>query len=191
MPVSSTRASTAHQTQGSYPKGIAKRKEILSAALDAYATSGHAGPTLNAIADAVGLTVAGVLHYFPSREHLFVEILRARDEADVARLDAAAPAGDGPWAVLRSTTSTPGLVKLFVDMSAAAADPSHPAHDFMLLRTRGLAERLADLNGVSAGDWRIPVLIAAAEGLQIQWLREPSVDIVGSLQRLAHVLLST
>lgn len=182
-------STTAHHTMGSYPKGIAKRKEILAAALDAYATSGYAGPTLHSIAASVGLTVAGVLHYFPSREHLFVEILRARDEADVARMEMASPPTEGPWDVLRGTAGTPGLVKLFVDMSAAAADPSHPAHDFMQTRTTDLVARLAELNGLAVDDWRVPVFIAAAEGLQIQWLRDPSVDIVGQLQRLVAALV--
>lgn len=180
--------STAHRTQGSYRKGIAKRKEILAAALQAYASSGHSGPTLNVIAEAVGLTVAGVLHYFPSREHLLVEILRARDEADLAKLEGAQPAVVGPWEVLRGTTGTPGLVKLFVDMSAAAADPSHPAHDFMRERTAELATRLAALYGLPGDDWRVPLFIAAAEGLQIQWLRDPSVDVVGDLRRLVAAL---
>jgi AcrR family transcriptional regulator len=180
---------TGRGTQGSYAKGIAKRKEILAAALEAYATSGHAGPTLNTIAESVGLTVAGVLHYFPSREHLFVEILRARDEADLARLEAADPPTQGPWEVLRHAAATPGLVKLFVDMSAAAADPGHPAHTFMQTRTSGLVARLAALNGLAEDDWRAPLLVAAAEGLQIQWLRDPSVDVVGQLQRLAAALI--
>lgn len=181
-------STSAHRPQGSYPKGVAKRKEILAAALEAYATSGHAGPTLNAIADAVGLTVAGVLHYFPSREHLFVEILRARDEADLARLQAADPPSAGPWEVLRHAAATPGLVKLFVDMSAAAADPTHPAHDFMQQRHADLVARLSTINGLPEGDWRVPIFVAAAEGLQIQWIRDPTVDVVGQLQRLVEAL---
>ena len=68
--------------RGSYAKGVAKREEILTRALDVIAREGYRGASIKELADAVGLSQAGLLHYFGSKEELFTEILRKRDELD-------------------------------------------------------------------------------------------------------------
>ncbi|GAA2211733.1 TetR/AcrR family transcriptional regulator [Nonomuraea monospora] len=172
--------------RGPYSKGIARRAEILRAALDAYQTSGRQGPALKSIAASVGLTEAGVLHYFGSKDELLVAILEARDREHAGSYDLGTM--DGIWALLADTTRTPGLVKLFVDMTAASADPGHPAHAFFQRRTRHIAGLLERHLGPGR-EWQARVLLAAAEGLQIQWLRDPSTDIVADLKRLQAALL--
>jgi AcrR family transcriptional regulator len=173
--------------RGPYSKGVARRAEILKLALDAYHTSGRQGPSLKSIAEAVGLTEAGVLHYFGSKDHLLVEILVARDEHDLATYDLSTL--DGMWELLAHTTQTPGLIRLFVDMTAAAANPDHPAHTFMRLRTRAILGLIENALG-PGHEWQARALLAAAEGLQNQWLRDPSTDIVGDLKRLQKALES-
>src|SRR5882724_8948830 len=173
--------------RGPYAKGLARRAKILAAALDAYATSGPQGPSLRSIADSVGLTEAGVLHYFDSKDELLVEVLAARDRADVEAFDLSTI--DGVWALFERAASTPGLVKLLVDMTAAGSVPEHPARRFMQQR----AEFIFDLVGRLLGDddpWKARMLLAAAEGLQVQWLRDPSVDMVADLKRLYALLVS-
>lgn len=91
--------------RGSYAKGIAKREEILSRALDVIAREGYAGASVKELAAEVGLSQAGLLHYFGSKEELFAAILRKRDEVDLAQFDAfaqdagpsgaSAPSSDG------------------------------------------------------------------------------------------------
>ncbi|MER5699529.1 hypothetical protein ABT255_54255 [Streptomyces mirabilis] len=76
---------------------------------------------------------------------------------------------------------TPGLVKLFVDMSAAA-DPALPAHRFMPERSARILELVRRLLG-PGNNLQARALIAALDGLQIQWLCDPSLDIVGDLRR--------
>ncbi|MFF1687862.1 MULTISPECIES: TetR/AcrR family transcriptional regulator [unclassified Streptomyces] len=171
--------------RGPYAKGIARRAEILKIALDAYQSSGRQGPTLRSIAAAVGVTEAAVLHYFDSKDDLLVAILEERDRTYGETYDLASP--DGVWALMEHTIRTPGLVKLFVDMSAAAADPQHPAHRFMQQRSEELARLGARILGPGR-EWQTRVLVAAMEGLQAQWLRDPSVDVVGDLKRLYDAL---
>ncbi|MFD8726007.1 TetR/AcrR family transcriptional regulator [Streptomyces sp. NPDC059629] len=154
-------------------------------ALDAYRTSGWQGPSLKAIATAVGLTEAGVLHYFSSRDELFVAVLEARDREYRETYDLSTL--DGVWALLTHTTRTPGLVRLFVDMTAASADPNHPAHAFMQRRARTIVELIKPFLGPDR-EWQARVLLAAAEGLQIQWLRDPKTDIVADLKRLRALI---
>src|SRR5882762_6546375 len=147
--------------RGPYSKGIARRAQILEAALDAYESSGPQGPSLKHIAATVGLTEAGVLHYFDSKEELLVEILRARDSEYASTFDLTTP--EGMWAAVAYTTQTPGLVRLFVDMTAAASSPDHPAHAFMRERARAIVRLLEGQLGPDRG-WQARVLLAAAEG---------------------------
>lgn len=172
-------------SRGPYAKGVARRREILHAALDAYAASDRNGPRLRDIAAAVGLTEAGVLHYFASKDDLFVEILRARDEDALRRFDLTTAAE--MTAYLRETTETVGLTKLFVDMSAAAADPAHPAHAFFEEHTAGVVRLFSRAFPRVPRD-RLPLLAAAAEGLQLMWLRDPDVDVAESLLTLVATL---
>jgi AcrR family transcriptional regulator len=175
----------ADSKRGPYAKGLERRARILAAALDAYAASGPQGPSLRSIAESVGLTEAGVLHYFDSKDELLVEVLAARDRADSAAFDLTT--ADGVWALLGHATETPGLVKLLVDMTAASASPEHPAHAFMQARTEFIVELVGKLfDGNDA--WKARVLLATAEGLQVQWLRDPTVDIVADLRRLVRRL---
>jgi len=187
--------------RGPYAKSAAKRKLILEAALAAYAEAGSRGVSVRDIAERVGLTDAGVLHHFGSREALLTAVLEARDIA------AAETYGEGAalWhtEMLAKNAETPGLVKLFVDLAAAAAEPEHPAHDFFAERYRVLRERLAD--AVASGrpatepaspagqardaDWVARVLLAATDGLQLQWLLDSSIDMAADIARLRDVLL--
>lgn len=75
--------SRAMARRGSYAKGVAKRGEILDAALAVIGRDGYSRATVREIADAVGLSQNGLLHHFGSKERLFVEVLRHRDELDV------------------------------------------------------------------------------------------------------------
>ncbi|MER5699734.1 TetR/AcrR family transcriptional regulator [Streptomyces mirabilis] len=164
---------------------MAKREEILKVALEGYRTSGWQGPSLKAIAAAVGLTEAGVLHYFGSKDELFVAILQARDQEYRETYDLSTL--DGVWRLLAHTTQTPGLVRLFVDMTAASGAPAHPAHAFMQRRASAILELIERILGPGC-EWQARVLLAAAEGLQIQWLRDPRTDIVADLKRLEALL---
>ena len=169
------------------PKGAARRSAILEAALNAYANSDRLGPRLRDIADAAGVTEAGVLHHFGSKDELFVAILRRRDE-DAAALHDLSTA-EGQNAYLAETTTTPGLTKLFVDMSTAAADPNHPAHAFMAEHRAGVVSVISRL-APDADTEAVEAVAALAEGLQLQWLSDPSIDVAGRMWRISSILLS-
>jgi AcrR family transcriptional regulator len=194
--VSSTRGS-----RGPYAKTAARRQEILDAALAAYAEAGSRGVSVRDIAQRVGMTDAGVLHHFGSREALLAAVIEARDTAAAEEYS--------PESVLWRTellaenAATPGLVKLFLDIAAASADPDHPGHAFFTERYRRLREQIAALLLVGPppvlrsaepvsdpdADWAARVLLAATDGLQLQWLLEPSIDMAGDIGRLRDVLL--
>lgn len=112
-----------------YAKGLAKREEILATALEVIARTGYRQTSVRELAAAVGLSQAGLLHYFSCKEELFAEVLRKRDEVDRAR--SAPEAGTVPdllVKVVRHNADVPGLVQLHAQFSVEATDPAHPAH---------------------------------------------------------------
>ncbi|WP_035844658.1 TetR/AcrR family transcriptional regulator [Kitasatospora azatica] len=187
--------------RGPYAKSAAKRKLILDAALAAYAQAGSRGVSVRDIAERVGLTDAGVLHHFGSREALLTAVLEARDIADAETYGEEGVLWRAD--LLAKNVDTPGLVKLFVDLAAAAAEPGHPAHAFFEERYRNLRLQLAAalIAGPPASvvptpqsrpadaDWAARMLLAATDGLQLQWLLEPSIDMAGDLARLRDLLI--
>lgn len=145
-------------TRGSYAKGIAKRDEILTTALEVIAEHGFRKTTLRELAAAVELSQAGLLHYFGTKEELFVAVLRKRDELDSLTigadgssvLDLATAGSRDPLATTELTgeavlaaivrvtehnTKVPGLVRLFTQLQADALDETHPAHEYFRERS--------------------------------------------------------
>lgn len=182
--------------RGSYAKGVAKREEILTTALDVIAREGYRGASVKVLAEAVGLSQAGLLHYFDSKDELFTEILRKRDEHDLATYRA--EADEDPLRVflqvMRHNAEVPGLVELYTRLAAEASDPTHPAHRFFVERRASMSALFDDVvrEGMRAG--RYPdsvdpaafsiVLTALADGLQTLWLRDPTIDMAGEIERL-------
>lgn len=165
--------------RGPYAKTAAKRAEILRVALAAYAASPGRAPTLKEIAAQAGMSEAGLLHHFASKDELFVAVLRERDAVASQRYDFEDL--EATFAYLGETMRTPGLVRLFVEQTAASGDPDHPAAAFMRERTEQVLSILVRRLGPGSED-AARLLLAAAEGLQIQWMRDPSVDLVGLLR---------
>ncbi|WP_292830858.1 TetR/AcrR family transcriptional regulator [Microbacterium sp.] len=188
--------------RGPYAKGVAKRDEILERALEVIAREGYRGASVKELAEAVGLSQAGLLHYFDSKEELFTEILRKRDEVDIAEQDLV---GDEPadlraayLAVIRHNAEVPGLVQLFARLSVDATDPAHPAHRFFIERGVGLrtffASAIADRQATGAITDRIDadtlarIVHAVVDGMQVQWMLEPDVDMAATVEALFELL---
>lgn len=195
--------SLAHMAQrGSYAKGIAKREEILRVALEVVARNGFRATSVKELADAVGLTQAGLLHYFDSKEGLFTAILRARDEADSARWAELDDIVDLLLAVIRHNSETPGLVQLFASLSTAAtSDPGHAARDYFVERyarlrvdfTTAIERRQVD--GQIAPDvdavTLAGVLVAVSDGMQLQWMLDPRTDMAEHVRLVWELALRT
>jgi len=184
--------------RGTYAKGAAKREEILVVALEVVAKRGCRKATLSEIAERVGLTQPGLTHHFSSREELFQEVLRARDTRDHAEYNPPNRGFDGFLAVMRHNMEVPGLVQLYAEFAAEASIPDHPAHDFFVERyawVRGViaaaigrsqeqGEMGLDLDVAEAAD----LIVVAADGLQVQWLHDPTTDMLGRLSRMWALL---
>jgi AcrR family transcriptional regulator len=177
-PARPAKSANARLPRGPYRKGMKRRRDILHAAFDAYSRRGYRNTSIRAIADSVGLTQAGVLHHFSSKEEIFAELIRGRDELDGA-------------------TSVEGLVHLLVTISAEAIDDRHPGHAYFQDRYAHLVDLLGEhalagtTDGRLAGDvspeMAARLCLAVVDGLQIQWLLDPDrVDMVDGLDAFLH-----
>ncbi|KHK95659.1 TetR family transcriptional regulator [Microbacterium mangrovi] len=190
--------------RGSYAKGVAKREEILTRALEVVAEQGFRSASVREIADAVGLSQAGLLHYFGTKEQLFVEILRKRDEVDLVRFthdpDSPAFIREDYAAVIEHNSEVPGLVELFSRMSVEAADPEHPAHDYFVARGEAVRTTFAEalrhrqeageLTDAIDAETLARIFQAVSDGLQVQWLLDRDVDMPGAVGALFDALAS-
>jgi AcrR family transcriptional regulator len=184
-------------TRGAYAKGVAKREEILEAALAVVAQHGYRRASVREIADAAGLSPAGLLHYFGTKEELFVAILEARDARDLREHE------DDDFmtaflAVTRHNAVVPGLVQLYAQLAAEAGDPEHPAHAFFTRRTAEVhavaveAVRRAQTAGEIRADldpaWVVRISHALADGLQSAWMLDQTIDMAADIERFNELL---
>jgi AcrR family transcriptional regulator len=184
-------------SRGPYAKGVAKRAEILRAALEVIARHGYRKTSTRELAAAAGLSEAGMLHYFGSKEQLFEAVLRARDEADTARFESG-DSIDNLTAIVRHNGSVPGLVQLYSTFSAEAGDPEHGSHEYFVERYAGIRESLADaararqaagtLNASADPETIATLLIALSDGLQVQSQYELRADTADLFSHLLDLL---
>ncbi|WP_414171159.1 TetR/AcrR family transcriptional regulator [Clavibacter tessellarius] len=133
-----------------YAKGAARRRDILEAALALIAEQGYSASSLQEIADAVGISKAGVLHYFDSREALIAAVLEERDAHSAADHREAVPDADPSDMVgmlLHASSrnaETPGLVALYSRLVVDAAGAEHPAHAYIAGRYARVVGAVAD-----------------------------------------------
>jgi len=187
--------------RGSYAKGVARREEILRVALSVFAREGYRGTSLREVAREVGVSLPGLMHYFESKEHLFAAILRERDAADYAAFTAvdSRDAIEGLIAVMRHNRDVPGLVELYLTMAAAAGDPGHPAREFFVGHVDAVRRSIVEVIETRQAGGLIPadldaehlarVMVAIADGLQVQWSLDSSIDMGSDLERAWNLLV--
>lgn len=176
-----------------YANGRARRRAILQTAARHFGTYGFAGVTLRDIAAACDISRAGLLHHFSSKEALLLAVLEERDQEDRARFTPYVKVGGslgvfaGMIDLARRNRLTPGLIELFVKLSAEAARPDHPAHEHFRARIlrirRSTAHALeeAKRDGYVRGDIAVDIaavqLTALMDGLQANWLLDRATDL--------------
>jgi AcrR family transcriptional regulator len=183
------------------------RKAIVRHAVEFFARYGYAETTLQAVAEQAGLTRAGLLHHFHSKEGLFVEAIEVgRHWADhQVRHSAAAAEGLAGIRELRkflSDTDDVMQVRFVQMLQGEALHDDAPEHLLRYVRLR-LAKVHAQVsqylqearNKGEIGDVDIPALAtmitATINGLQSQWLLDGSVDTGAALDALVELLACT
>lgn len=186
--------------RGPYTKGMARRQQILDRALGVFDELGFDGTSLRAIAEAIGVTHPTLVHYFGSREQLFIEVLREYDHRFLERelrpedgvVEFVSRAADYSMRV-------PGLMGLLNGMVARALESENDhARAYFVERYAWARRNVAVIieRGQATGVVRTDVsvdevaalFIAAADGLSTQWLLDRRVDMRAGLLLLERLL---
>ncbi|MEW2403715.1 TetR/AcrR family transcriptional regulator [Streptomyces sp. NPDC046862] len=173
-----------------------RRAEIVRAALEVIAERGYRGASMAAVAERVGLTQQGLLHYFPTKDALLVAVLKERDQWD------AVPGGrwrlDLLGSLVEYNAMRPGIVQTFSALLGESVTEGHPTREFFTERYVGVRASMAEMLRAQYGDRlpsgltperAAPLMVAVMDGLQYQWLLDPeSVDMPGAFRDFVALL---
>lgn len=169
-----------------------RRDEILETALDQFIRRGYAGTKIKDIADAAGMSVGLMFHYFASKEALYLELIRLGVEAprELLRCFPAEPpmtffesCAEG---ILYFARQSPYTAKLFVLMNHAWASEGIPEQARQIAAAENFHEEMTPLivagqcdGSIRAGD---PLALALAFWMALQgaieaYARNPALPL--------------
>ena len=179
-----------------YANGVARREAILDSANELAIETGFAGVSLRELADRAGMSHPGLLRHFGSTDEVLLALLDRHERANEAWIAESGILGtEGTLAFVelaQHNATVPGYVELFTTLAGEATSSTHPAHErfsrrYEMLRalTGQQFQRAVDAGLVTA---RIAPhdeavrLAAAWDGLQLQSLYDPVIDVPGLLR---------
>jgi AcrR family transcriptional regulator len=189
--------------RGPYKKGIRRRREIVDAASRIFARYGYGGGSLRQIADDVGVTPAALARHFENKYGLLQAVLvRWEEEVDHSFKGAhGLEYFRGLPGLINDRTTEPGLIELLLTLSIEATDPQHPAREWVIQRYARVIDlgvaflrEARDLGEIALmSDEQIEVeargVFALMDGLQLQWLLNPSLPVVQMFQAQLDTIL--
>jgi AcrR family transcriptional regulator len=169
-------------------KGEDRRHRILAAAQRLMTRNGSKGTSLGQIAREAGVSPAGLLHHFESKDQLLHAVLDARDADDLAAADFSLSPVEQLERVVERYRRAPELIGTFTVLLTENLNPDAPLHDRFLNRYRAAVEIVASgiERGQRAGKYRTDLdpavkaaeIVAFLTGMETSWLLDPSVPLI-------------
>jgi len=170
--------------------------DILAAAVEMFGTRGLHATSIAAIAGRVGLTDAGLLHHFPTRDALVDATLRHGAAVQTDRMsELVAPGGLAAIRAMRAwgevMAATPELTAFHTLVTADAVLADSTVRDWAQRRYRAVRALASGAirEGIDRGEIRPDVdpereasdLIAWLDGIRLQWLLSDAEIDLGAL----------
>ena len=185
-------------TRGPYAKSAQRSNDILDAATTVFGTHGYHGGSLRDIARQLDVALTSVVHHFGTKYELLEAVLERSDGTtsgnEAFDFNAACiERGIVPATLerVRSSVERPELLRLFAILAAESSAPTHPAHDWFVTRYERKSQELAAAFAYDQKQGRINperdanllgrLLIATWDGVQLQWLIDPSADMSAAM----------
>ena len=181
-----------------FAKGEDRRQRILAVAERLLARNGWRSTSLAQIAKEAGVSAAGLLHHFESKEHLLNAVLDARDADDDAHADRS---GDLIAELIRVPERfgrAPELVGTYPVLLAENIAPDAPLHDRLHNRYRDAVDIITSIieRGQNSGNYRTDLnaankaveILAFINGMEILWLLDPSISLTEVFKEYADSL---
>jgi AcrR family transcriptional regulator len=187
---------------GRIARGDERRTKILAAATREFGRRGYDKTRVADIARAAGVTDAGVLHHFATKQDLFMAVVERREEVyQQIRLPAASVRAlfDDFIGAVRSAAQEPDLLRFRVMLTGASRMEGNPAYGRAVLGLENALRVLVPFvrDRIAAGELRddtdpqqlILELLALNEGIRDQWATLPeSIDYVAVFTAAAEAL---
>ncbi len=178
-----------------------RRIQVIEAATRLIGQRGFWGVSVHDIAAACGITDAGLLHHFGTKDALLIAVLKRRDRVDdeslAVRLGIAPaelyeavgqlPLAEVCAAVVARNAEQPEIVRLYSVLNAESLTPAHPAHEYFIAREARVIAFFGSARSELHAD---PVVrgrqvIAMMDGIQLRWLRDlERLDLVAEWDAL-------
>ncbi|MBS9375148.1 TetR/AcrR family transcriptional regulator [Rhodococcus sp. B50] len=168
-------------------RGEDRRELILSVAQRFLARNGWRSTSLAQIAREAGLTPAGLLHHFESKDQLLHAVLDARDNDDDARVDRTGDLVDQLRKLPKRFEESPELVGMYAVLLIENLEPDAPLHDRLLGRYQAALDAVEAgiRRGQHAGRYRTDVdpavkaveIVAFLNGMETSWLLDRSLPL--------------
>lgn len=167
---------------------VVRRAQIVDEGIRIIGEKGYNGFTVQALAERCGLSNAGLLYYFESKDRLLLALL---DEIERREMDAVSPMIAEAFAALEAGNASsdviyaaleamigcyldrPEIGRFITVLQAESLDPGHPAHVWFKhvdRETLDLFERLIPELCVEPA-LKSQQLLALMNGLPLQWFR--------------------
>ena len=173
-----------------------RRQHILSIAMAIIDDKGHQGLTMRGLARDCGMSAPGLMHYFPDMATLVVAVVDYREQRDAELFEVTGPGPGVTRAILDGVISNimarPKAAELFAIVEAQSIDPRHPGHAYFKARADRIVEEFLPIVAFEYDDAEelLRRLICIADGLQLNWLRDPeSFDLRARWNAIADPLL--
>ncbi len=180
-------------------KGEDRKQRILQVAQRLLTRNGWRSTTLAQIAGEAGVTPAGLLHHFESKDQLLHAVLDARDLDDESHADRAG--GDLISQIAQVADRfhrAPELVGTFTVLLVENILPEAPLHNRMLARHREAVDIVAEMirSGQADGRYRTDIdpaikaveILAFVHGMETTWLLDPSIPLTEVFKQYAETL---
>ncbi len=168
-------------------KGEDRRQRILAVAQRLLTRNGSRGTTLGQIAQQAGVSPAGLLHHFESKDQLLHAVLDARDADDEASADRSADVLEELDKVTERFRRAPEMIGMFTVLLMENLDLGAPLYDRFLRRYRSAVDTVAAgiRRGQRTGRYRADVdaavkaaeIVAFLYGMETSWLLDPSIRL--------------
>lgn len=195
-------APASADADGRIARGDERRTKILAAATREFGRRGYDKTRVADIARAAGVTDAGVLHHFATKQDLFMAVVERREEVyQQIRMPASSVRAlfDDFIGAVRTAAEEPDLLRFRVMLTGASRMEGNPAYGRAVLGLENALRVLVPFvrERIEAGELRddtdpqqlILELLALNEGIRDQWATLPeSIDYVAVFTAAAEAL---
>lgn len=173
-----------------------RKKEIVAAASRLIGEKGYYGTSLKDIADEIGMSQPGLLHYIGNKERLLSLLVTDNYDQegtpeDFSRsgLPGSDPDGMNFPAYLRFlvryNAQRRSMLQLYMVLESEGFSPEHPLHEYFEERPNLVWEHYSQYRWnipPEVGGWgnmrqTVRMCLEAMDGIQLRWMRKPPVDL--------------